>query len=113
MAKTKATSQEPHSRPGLTPEAEENQCIALAMKLAKKRLEEGTASSQEVTHFLKLGSTIAQLQKEKLQAENELIAAKKEQINNTQRESEMYEEALNAFRRYSGQGDADDYSNVF
>ena len=113
MAKQKATSQEMHSRPGLTPEAEENQCIALAMKLVKKRLEEGTASSQETTHFLKLGSTIAKLQKEKLTAENELLTAKKEQINNTQRESEIYEEALNAFRRYSGQGDEDDYSNVF
>ena len=113
MAKTKATGSEYHSRPGLTPEAEENQCIALAMNLVKKRLEEGTASSQETTHFLKLGSTIAQLQKEKLKAENELIAAKKEQINNTQRESEMYEEALNAFRRYSGQGDVDEYSDIF
>jgi hypothetical protein len=113
MAKAKATSPEYHSRPGLTPDAEENQCIALSMKLVKQRLENGTASSQETTHFLKLGSSIARLQKEKLEAENALLAAKKEQINNTQRESEMYEEALNAFRRYSGQGYADDYSNIF
>lgn len=109
MAKLKTDNTTTHSRPGLTPEAEENQCIALAMKLAKKRLEEGTASSQEVTHFLKLGSTKAMLEKEKLMAENELLAAKKEQIQNDQKQSEMYEEALNAFRRYSGQGDPNDY----
>lgn len=109
MAKAKAESQVRASRPGLTPEAEENQCIALAMNLVKKRLEEGTASSQETTHFLKLGSTKAMLEREKLIAENALLAAKKEQIENDQKESEMYEEALNAFRRYSGNGDANDY----
>ena len=113
MAKPKSNDSVVHSRPGLTPEAEENQCIALAMKLVKERLENGTASSQETTHFLKLGSTIASLQKEKLRTENELMAAKKEQIQSDQRESEKYEEALNAFRRYSGQGDVDEYQNVF
>lgn len=113
MAKTKAIVSEQHSRPGLTPEAEENQCIALAVNLVKKRLMEGTASSQETVHFLKLGSTEARLRKEKLAAENELIAAKREQIQNTQRESEMYEEALNAFKRYSGQGDIDEYKDIF
>lgn len=109
MAKPTANNSVPHSRPGLTPEAEENQCIALAVGLVKKRLEEGTASAQETVHFLRLGSTKAMLEKEKLMAENELLAAKKEQIQNDQKHSELYEEALNAFKRYSGQGDIDEY----
>ena len=42
-------------RPALTPEARENQLIALAVDLVEKRLIEGTASSKETTHLLKLG----------------------------------------------------------
>lgn len=109
MAKLKTDNTTTHSRPGLTPEAEENQCIALAMNLVKKRLIEGTASSQEVTHFLKLGSSKAMLEKEKMKTENELAAAKKEQIQRQSEQDTIYEEALNAFRRYSGQGDPNDY----
>ena len=40
-------------RPALTPEARENQLIALAVNLAEKQLREGTASSQVITHYLK------------------------------------------------------------
>ena len=39
-------------RPALTPEARENQMIALAVDLVEQRLLDGTASSQETTHFL-------------------------------------------------------------
>ena len=50
--KTKGTSRE--MRPALTPEARENQLIYLATDLAEKQLREGTASSQVITHYLKL-----------------------------------------------------------
>ena len=43
------------TRAALTPEARENQLIARAIDLAEKQLMEGTASSQVITHFLKLG----------------------------------------------------------
>ena len=57
-------------RPALSPEARENQMISLAVDLAEKQLIEGTASSQVITHFLKLGTTKAELEKEKLRKEN-------------------------------------------
>jgi hypothetical protein len=66
--------------PATTPEARENQLIALAVDLAEKQLSEGTASSQVISHYLKLGSTREQLEKQKLEKENELLKAKTEAI---------------------------------
>ena len=59
MAKKKesTTKQTRTMRQALTPEAEENQCIHLAMQRAKEQLLDGTASSQVIVHFLKLGSS--------------------------------------------------------
>ena len=96
-------------RPALTPEARENQMISLAVDLAEKQLQEGTASSQVITHFLKLGSTKQQLEKQKLEEENKLLRAKTENIQSMGRIEELYEESINAMRNYSGQGDPDDY----
>ncbi len=96
-------------RPALTPEARENQMISLAVDLAEKQLQEGTASSQVITHYLKLGSTKQQLEKQKLEEENKLLRAKTENIQSMGRIEELYEEAINAMRNYSGQGDSDDY----
>ena len=67
-------------RPALTPESRENQLVSLAINLAEKQLREGTASSQVITHYLKLGSTQAKLEQEKLKQENELLKAKTETI---------------------------------
>ena len=96
-------------RPALNPEARENQLIALAVDLVEQRLLDGTASSQETTHFLKLGSMKNQLEMEKLREENKLLQAKTESIQSAKRIEELYTEAINAMRRYSGNGDSDDY----
>lgn len=98
-------------RPALTPEARENQLIALAVDLVEQRLLDGTASSQETTHFLKLGSTKNRLEMEKLQEENRLLKAKTEALQSSKRVEELYSEAIKAMRRYSGQGsdDEDEY----
>ena len=96
-------------RPALTPEARENQMIALAVDLAEQQLREGTASSQVITHYLKLGSTKERLEKEKLEEENKLLRAKTENIKSMKRSEELMEEALRAFRQYNGQIDKDDY----
>lgn len=96
-------------RPALTPEARENQMISLAVDLAEKQLQEGTASSQVITHFLKLGSTKQQLEKQKLVEENKLLRAKTENLQAVGRIEELYAEAINAMRNYSGQGDSDEY----
>ena len=91
-------------RPALSPEARENQMISYAVDLAEKQLIEGTASSQVITHFLKLATTKAQLEKEKLAKENELLTAKTEAIQSAQRIEELYENAINAMKQYSGHG---------
>ena len=91
-------------RPALTPEARENQLISMAYDLVEKRLLEGTASSQETTHFLKLGSTKERKEKEKLQEEITLLKAKTENLKSVKRTEELMEEAIRAMRMYSGQG---------
>ena len=83
--------------------------IALAVDLAEKQLMEGTASSQVITHFLKLGSSKAELEREKLAMENELIRAKTESIQSQKKMEEVSLNALNAMKRYSGHGDDDEY----
>lgn len=93
--------------PALTPEGRENQLISLAIDLAEKQLSEGTASSQVITHYLKLGSTKERLEKEKLEKENELLKAKTESLQSAKRVEELYKEALNAMKRYSGQSGDD------
>lgn len=96
-------------RPALTPEAEENQMISLAHDLVKQRLLNGTASSQETTHFLKLGSMKNRLEMEKLQKENELLRAKTESIKSQARQEELFKEVISAMRKYSGHiGDDED-----
>lgn len=96
-------------RKAISPEARENQLIALAVDLAEKQLKEGTASSQVITHYLKLGSTKERLEKEKLQKENELLRAKTESLQSAKRVEELYANALQAMRSYSSHGDEDDF----
>ena len=95
-------------RPALSPEARENQLISLAVDLAEKQLLEGTASSQVITHYLKLGSTKEKIEKEILMKQKELIEAKTQSLQSAQRIEELYKNALDAMRKYSGQGDSDD-----
>lgn len=109
MKKAKPANVEPRKiRPALTPEARENQMIALAVDLVEQRLLDGTASSQETTHFLKLGSMKNRLEMEKLQEENRLLKARTEALQSAKRVEELYSEAIKAMRRYSGQGSDDD-----
>lgn len=95
-------------RPALTPEARENQIIASAMDLAEKQILEGTASSQVITHFLKLGTVKEKLELEKLKKENQLLEAKTEALESQKRIEELYADAIKAMRTYSGHGDDDD-----
>ena len=108
MAKvTKSGSSKPR-RPALSPEARENQMISMAHDLAEKQLQEGTASSQVITHFLKLGSTKERIEKEILEKQKELISAKTEALQSAKRIEELYSEAIAAMKRYSGQGGSSD-----
>lgn len=96
-------------RPALSPEARENQMISLAVDLAEQQLRDGTASSQVITHYLKLGTTKAELEKEKLIAENEVLRAKAKAIDSAEEMKVLYDNAIKAMRNYSGYGDPDEY----
>lgn len=90
-------------RPATTPEAQENQLISAAMKLAEQQIMQGTASSQVITHYLKLGSSREKIEQERIAKENSLLEAKIEAMASAKRVEELYEEALNAMRSYAGQ----------
>ena len=101
-AKSSSSSKKRRSRPAMTPEGRENQMIALAVDLAEQQLRDGTASSQVITHFLKLGSTKERLEMEKLKKENDLLIVKKEAIESAKRMEELYSDAINALKTYNG-----------
>lgn len=92
----------PKIRPALTPESRENQLIALATDLVEQRLRDGTATSQEVCHFLKLGSMREKLEREKLEGEVAVARAKVAAYESQARSEELFKDALRAFTRYSG-----------
>lgn len=105
-------------RPATTPEARENQLISLAVDLAERQLLEGTASSQVITHYLKLGSSKEKIEREILEKQKMLIEAKTENLQSSKRIEELYAEAISAMKSYSGQAptpndrdDEDDYDD--
>lgn len=93
--------------PAKTPEERENQMISLAVDLAEQQLIDGTASSQIITHYLKLGSSTEKLEQELKKEKKELIAAKAEAMQTAKHIEELYTDALKAMRSYSGQSDED------
>lgn len=97
-------------RPATTPENRENQLISAAMDLAEKRIQDGTASAQEIVHYLKLGSTREKLEQARLNHENELLRSKVEAMASAKRVEELYEAALHAMRSYAGR-DVESYED--
>ena len=93
----------PNRRPATTDDGREKQLVSLAIDLAEKQMLEGSASSQVITHYLKLGSSRERLEQERLENENIMLRAKAEQLESQKHVEELYAEALEAMRRYSGQ----------
>jgi hypothetical protein len=91
-----------HRKPATTPEGRENEMISAANDLAEEQIRNGTASSQVITHFLKLGSTRERLEQQRLEHENELTRVKIEALESQKRVEELYMEALQAMRSYAG-----------
>lgn len=111
MRKSKSTAPSDsvkRGRPATTTEARENQLISLAVNLAEKQLRDGTASSQVITHYLKLGSTKERIEREILEKQKELIEAKTEQLHSQKRSEEVFAEALAAMKSYSGRDNESD-----
>jgi hypothetical protein len=88
--------------PGKTIESRENQLISDAIELAAKQIRLGTVSSQVLSHFVKLGSTTALLEKAKLEKELQLVAAKTDEIKSRKKIEELYANAMKAFGIYRG-----------
>ena len=95
-------------RAAMSPEARENQMISLAVDVAEQQMLKGTASSQVITHFLKLGSRKEQLEREKLENENELLRTRIKALESSEKSEEMYAKVLKAIKEYSGREDIDD-----
>lgn len=100
-------------RPADSPEARENQLIAAAVDLAEKQLLEGTASPSVITHYLRLASGRERLEREKLERENEVLRAKAEALESNRRTEELYSQAIEAMRSYSGFDADEDYEIDF
>lgn len=106
MGRRKATptsGTKPKSRPATTPEARENQLIALAYDVVEQRLLDGTATSQETTSLIRLGTSKARLEAEKLRRETELLKAKTESVESSKRIEDLYIDAIAAMKTYTGQ----------
>lgn len=95
-------------KPATTPEARENQLISLAVDLSEKQLLEGTASSQVITHYLKLGTTRERKELEILEQQKKLMEAKTEALQTAKRIEELYGNALKAMSRYRSEDDNDE-----
>ena len=112
MAKVKTESPKPtpKRRTAMTPEGREGQMVALAVDLAERQLREGTASSQVITHYLKMASERERLERERLEEENKLLKAKTKALEDQGEYKELVAQAIKAMRNYSGQGDPDEYN---
>ena len=109
MKTSRKVAKEPELQapPALTPAGREARMVAYAMDLAEEQLRNGTASSQVITHFLKLGTEMHKLELERLQNENALTQAKADQIQSSKESKELYANAIEAMRRYSAHGSDD------
>lgn len=107
MAKRLAVPSEtrPKQRPASTAEGREAQLIAMAIDLAEEQLRNGTASSQVITHFLKLGTEKEKLERQKLEMETEKLKAQADALRSAKRMEELYEDAIKAFGIYKGEVD--------
>ena len=103
----------PEFPPASSQESREAQLISLAYDLAERRLREGTASSQEVVHFLRMGSQKDRLEREIMSEQKKLVSAKTGSYESGKRLEALYTDAIEAMRRYGGHGeDADGNSDI-
>ncbi len=92
-------------KPAASREERENELIALAVDVVERRLRDNTATSQEVVHFLKLGSTRERLEQQRLKHETALIEARVNDLAATARIEELYKDAISAMKIYQGVND--------
>lgn len=94
----------PQQRPATTPLEREQQLTSKAYDLAEKQIMAGNASSQIITHFLRVGSTTEFLNQEKTRKDIELADAKIEQMKQGEAMMQLMEDAISAMRSYGPSG---------
>lgn len=95
-------------QPPQTPEARESMLIDLAQEDIERKLRAGTAPTQVLLYLLRLGSSMGELEKEKILHENALLSAKKDSIESTRLLEEKYDSFMESLRRYRGDTDEDE-----
>lgn len=114
--KRKTTEEKVSKRPrrrAQTPEERENYLISLALDRVEERMLNGTASGQEYVQFIRMASSKARAENEKLKLELDLVRAKTDNLRLQQKNEEMYTNALAAFKRYSGASDDNDEEDIY
>lgn len=112
MARRKTTGVSPPKRkiaPATSQEGREQQLISMAYDLAEERLLNGTATSQEIVHFLRLGSLKERKELEMMERKNGLLQAKTEALQSAKHIEELYSDAIAAFSSYRGNPSSDEY----
>lgn len=95
--------------PAKTPEERESVLISKSLGLIERQIDDGTASSQVLSLYAKLGSSRERLEQERLINENEVLRKKVESMEAAIDVKNLMEEALGAFKGYSGKlPDSDD-----
>lgn len=108
MSKREPSKPIKRRRPARTPEGRENQLISMAYDRVEQQIADGTASSQVLTHFLKLGTEREKLERAKLEADTQLAVAKVKGAETNERLEKKYDDALNAMRMYQGFTESED-----
>jgi hypothetical protein len=99
--KTESDDEPRRRRPPTTPEEQENRLVSLAFEAIERRIQDGSASAQELVHFAKLGSTREKLERQKIEYEIKLAEVKAESYATQGRIEELYVKAVDAMQSYS------------
>lgn len=88
--------------PANTIEERENQLISLAYDLVEERIRNNTATSQETTHFLKMGSPKERKDRAIQEEQIKLLKAKTAAYESAKNTEELYLKAIKAMAVYNG-----------
>ena len=104
MAKRQTTTNDLYipGAPATTAQGRNDQLTALAIDAIEKRILEGSASSQELLYFARMGDERDALEKESLRRKIALDEARIESLGSQAQQAELMEKAMIVFTRYQG-----------
>lgn len=86
-----------------TPEERESILVAKSLNLIESQIDDGSVSSTVLAIYAKAGTERDRLEKERLRNENDVLRKKLETMEAAVDVKNLMEDALNAFKGYSGQ----------